>query len=87
MFSIFSRLVEFCNSVWLNRSPYWVKITTNYPHCIYYFGDFSSYDEAKKMQPGYIEDLLAEKADGITVEIERCNPKNLTIMEEEFLLE
>ena len=68
-----------------NRSPYWIEITTAQPRCIYYFGDFASYREAKKMVTGYVEDLIAEQADGITTEIKRCSPTNLTITEEEFL--
>ena len=68
-----------------NRSPYWIEITTDRPHCIYYFGDFASYREAKKMEKGYVEDLVAEQASGITTKIKRCSPTNLTITEEEFL--
>ena len=62
--------------------PYWVEITTKEPKCIYYFGPFSSRAEAKKMQHGYIEDLIEEKAIGIYVEIKRCLPTTLTITEE-----
>lgn len=65
------------------NQPYWVEITTNKPFCIYYFGPFDSYIEAKTMQSGYIEDLVAEKATGISVEIKRCMPTKLTITEEE----
>jgi hypothetical protein len=65
--------------------PYWVKITTKQPDCIYYFGPFDSYSEAKQMQHGYIDDLIAEKATGISVVIKRCMPTKLTIAaEEEF---
>jgi hypothetical protein len=65
--------------------PYWVKITTKQPDCTYYFGPFDSYSEAKQMQHGYIDDLIAEKATGISVVIKRCMPTKLTIApEEEF---
>ena len=67
--------------------PYWVEITTKEPHCIYYFGPFDSSGEAKTMQHGYIEDLMTEKAVGISVDIKRCLPTKLTIMEEESLAE
>lgn len=63
--------------------PYWVEITTRQPQCIYYFGPFKDRTEAKKMQHGYIEDLVAEKALGMKVEIKRCLPTNLTIDNEE----
>ncbi len=67
--------------------PYWVEITTKQPSCIYYFGPFDSYTEARKMQHGYVEDLVEEKATGISVEIKRCLPTKLTITEEEKLAE
>lgn len=65
-------------------SPYWVEISTKQPSCIYYFGPFDNSSEAKTMQPGYIEDLVGEQAQGIGVKIKRCLPTQLTITEEEF---
>lgn len=63
---------------------YWLKITTKVPCCTYYFGPFDSPWEAKLMQAGYIEDLLAEKAQGVHVELEQgSQPPQLTICEEE----
>lgn len=61
---------------------WWVKIKTNTPRCIYYFGPFEDAKEARLSQVGYLEDLLEEKARGITVEIKQCQPENLTIFEE-----
>ena len=66
----------------INR-PYWIKISTIEPKCIYYFGPFSSYPEARQMQNGYVEDLMSEQAVGISVKIERCMPTKLTIYDEE----
>lgn len=63
--------------------PYWVEIKTQQPKCLYYFGPFSSRSEAHKRQHGYVEDLIAEKAIGISVEIKRCLPTRLTIDDEE----
>ncbi len=64
--------------------PYWLKITTKVPQCIYYFGPFDSSWEAKSLQSGYIEDLLEEQAQGIHVELEqREQPEILTICDEE----
>jgi radical SAM superfamily enzyme len=63
--------------------PHWVIITTQQPNCIYYFGPFGNYAEANKMQDGYLEDLMEEKAIGISVKIRRCLPKMLTIVEGE----
>ena len=63
--------------------PYWVKIITRQPSCTYYFGPFNSRAEAKQMRHGYIEDLVEEKAIGISVKIERCSPTRLTITDEQ----
>ncbi|MGF1478557.1 MAG: DUF1816 domain-containing protein [Cyanophyceae cyanobacterium] len=62
--------------------PWWVKIQTTAPQCTYYFGPFASAREAKNYRHGYVEDLAQEKAQGIAVAIERCQPKLLTIYDE-----
>lgn len=62
---------------------YWVEIKTQKPSCTYYFGPFLSVSEAKKSQQGYVEDLNQERAVGISAEIKRCQPTELTIFEEE----
>lgn len=59
--------------------PWWVKIVTVKPECIYYFGPFDSQLEARESQSGYIEDLTEEKAAGISIEIKQARPKLLTI--------
>jgi hypothetical protein len=66
--------------------PYWIEIITKQPECMYYFGPFDSHSEAKNMQGGYIEDLMEEKAIGISVKIKRCLPLRLTITAEELLV-
>ena len=63
--------------------PLWINITTEQPNCIYYFGPFNNYAEARQMRHGYIEDLVEERAIGISVKIERCLPAKLTITDEE----
>lgn len=68
------------------KVPYWLKISTKVPKCIYFFGPFDSPLEAKALQAGYIEDLMEENAQGIHIELERCpQPPQLTIYEEEEL--
>lgn len=64
------------------NTPWWVKITTVSPHCLYYFGPFASFEEARQEQGGYLEDLEEEGARGISLSIERGNPHALTIFEE-----
>ena len=65
-----------------SSAPYWIKVSTNQPKCTYYFGPFDSTTEAQIHEDGYIEDLLEEKALGISVETKQCKPKFLTICEE-----
>lgn len=58
---------------------WWVKITTELPHCTYYFGPFATTIDADASKSGYVEDLESELAQGIHVSIERCKPVQLTI--------
>ena len=58
---------------------WWIKILTNKPDYIYYFGVFDSYWEAEWCKKGYIKDLEEEKAEIVDIEIEQCQPKQLTI--------
>ena len=64
------------------KTPWWIEIQTKIPHCTYYFGPFDSLKEAQGHQPGYIEDLVEEKAQGISVKIKQNKPTLLTICEE-----
>lgn len=73
--------------IWLNvleaaGMAWWVEITTDSPSCTYYFGPFLNQQEALDSQGGYIEDLELEGATGIGVEVKRCKPKELTIVDE-----
>ncbi len=61
---------------------WWLEITTDSPHCLYYFGPFLSVKEAKANQGGYVEDLEKEGAQNILVKVKRCKPENLTIYDE-----
>ncbi|MGC9505422.1 DUF1816 domain-containing protein [Baaleninema sp.] len=62
---------------------WWVKIVTETPQCTYYFGPFLSQREAEAAKAGYIEDLEAEGAQGIGIEVLRCKPTELTVFDEE----
>jgi hypothetical protein len=70
------------NTLQLVGQAWWVEITTDKPHCIYYFGPFSSLVEAETSKTGYIEDLENEEAQGIHVIIKRCKPTEMTIEHE-----
>lgn len=65
------------------NSSWWAEISTTSPHCIYYFGPFSTSNEANLASPGYVEDLDSEGAREIVVVIQRCQPRVLTIFDEE----
>lgn len=61
---------------------WWVEIITAEPHCTYYFGPFTSSEEARLAQAGYIEDIEQEGAQGINAHVKWCKPKELTIFED-----
>jgi len=63
---------------------WWVKIITKKPDCTYYFGPFASHREAQISQLGYIEDLEQERPQLIAIEIKQCQPKELTIFDEDW---
>jgi len=81
LFGLFFILVSIF--FYTSRKKWWIKIDTQSPCCIYYFGPFISQVEARSYQDGYLQDLYEEGAQGITIEIEKVYPKQLTIFEEE----
>ncbi len=70
---LFTSVLERMGLAW------WVKIRTDRPPCEYYFGPFATQEEAVAAQPGYLEDLLAERAEGVTWEICQARPQVLTV--------
>ncbi|WP_413166715.1 DUF1816 domain-containing protein [Capilliphycus salinus ALCB114379] len=62
----------------------WIEVITQSPKCIYYFGPFASGSEAQRSVRGYLEDLQAENAKIVSLEIKRGIPRSLTIFEEEM---
>jgi hypothetical protein len=65
-----------------SKLNWWVEIKTTTPKCTYYFGPFASAKEAHLYHYGYVEDLIGEKAHGISVEIKQLQPQSLTIDED-----
>ena len=61
------------------KSDWWIKILTNEPGCVYYFGAFTSYSEAETSKDGYIQDLKQEGAEIVNYKIEQGKPKQLTM--------
>lgn len=70
----------FTDSLGLLGLAFWVEIVTENPNCTYYFGPFLAEKEAQNAKGGYIEDLEGEGAQGIVVNVKRCKPTNLTIV-------
>jgi Domain of unknown function (DUF1816) len=58
------------NALHLVGQAWWVEISTERPHCVYYFGPFTTAVEADAAKVGYIEDLESESAQGIQFTIE-----------------
>jgi Domain of unknown function (DUF1816) len=67
----------------LFRKAWWIEISTDLPNITYYFGPFITSTAAESSVPGYIQDLQAEAAQGIRVQLKRCRPTRLTIDHEE----
>ncbi|MEA5501385.1 MAG: DUF1816 domain-containing protein [Limnoraphis robusta] len=62
----------------------WIEIITESPECIYYFGPFAGGYEAQQSVQGYWDDLQAENAQIVSLDIRRGIPRELTIREEEM---
>ena len=62
---------------------WWVEINTSTPRCTYYFGPFDSQKEARIARGGYVEDLYQERARDIVAQVKWCQPKVLTIVDQE----
>jgi len=65
------------------KNPWWLRIDTQKPKCIYYFGPFGSQQEAWALHQSYLEDLEMEGAEGISYRIEQSSPSQLTVCEVE----
>jgi len=75
MKNFFSGLFSF-----FSTPPWWVKVTTADPNCIYYFGPFDSELEAAQAKPGFVEDLQQEGALQIQTSLHNIpEPQELTI--------
>ena len=58
---------------------WWIKILTDNPLYIYYFGEFKHYWEAEACKNGYIQDLKEEKAKIVDVGIGKYEPEETTV--------
>lgn len=62
-----------------SKLSWWIRVDTVKPCMTYYFGPFDNLSEAKENKDGYLEDLLAENAEGITFDFQHIDPPSLTI--------
>ncbi|MUG98466.1 DUF1816 domain-containing protein [Scytonema sp. UIC 10036] len=60
---------------------WWVEIITVFPRCSYFFGPFTSAEEADRSKAGYIEDLEREGSQVMFAQVQWCQPQALTILE------
>ena len=74
--SFTGQLASFLNRIGL---AWWAEVKTQTPQCTYFFGPFNSAGEAEKALPGFLADLEAEGASGIQSSIQRCQPNELTV--------
>jgi Domain of unknown function (DUF1816) len=82
------KLQEISSEMWTDildnmGQAWWVEIITQSPNCTYFFGPFINTKSAQLAQPGYVEDLEQEASQIITVNIKRCQPKQVTIVEDD----
>ncbi|AIE74784.1 MULTISPECIES: DUF1816 domain-containing protein [unclassified Synechocystis] len=82
MFGVLLFLVFFCavSLAFFANRKWWIRVSTQSPRCIYYFGPFTSQEEAIAHHQGYLQDLEMEGAQGIEYKIELSHkPKKLTV--------
>jgi hypothetical protein len=64
---------------------WWIEIFTANPFCLYYFGDFRTFQEARILKQGFKQDLLDEGASIICLAVKYCCPRQLTIPPSEMI--
>jgi hypothetical protein len=57
---------------------WWIELKTENPSYLYYFGPFSTADEAERLKLGYIQDLAEENAEVTAATVLWCKPRQLT---------
>ena len=63
----------------LEEPSWWIEILVDGPACIYYFGNFDSYQEAELSKNRYIQDLQEEGAEPVATRIGQYNPEEFAI--------
>ncbi|NCJ07450.1 DUF1816 domain-containing protein [Synechococcales cyanobacterium C] len=65
---------------------WWLEVGTLNPLCIYYFGPFRDRQETEASQFDYLKDLKQENAQVIYTHCKFCQPRQLTISEQELTI-
>jgi len=68
----------------VSSMKWWVEIFTAQPFCLYYFGDFQTFQQARILKQGFKQDLLDEGSTIISLAIKYCSPQQLTIRSSEL---
>jgi len=72
------------NQITVSNSSYelgwWLEILTAQPLCLYYFGAFTTRQEAESQQDGFIEDLLQENALLLSTNLQFLQPNQITLI-------
>ena len=76
--------MDFNHSQNLPNLGWWLQVDARNPICIYFFGPFTSQEEAERSKDGFFTDLRQEGAYIIYSEIKFCQPRQLTIYEDEL---
>jgi hypothetical protein len=62
---------------------FWLRLRTEFPNCIYYFGPFATERDALTAMQGYREDLAGEGIDCVYYKLKRmAEPRELTLIPE-----
>lgn len=62
-----------------NCPQWWIELFTAKPFCLYYFGAFQTFQEARILKQGFKQDLLDEGASIVCLTIKYCSPNQVTI--------
>ena len=58
---------------------WWIEIMTARPLYLYYFGAFATQEEALASQAGFIQDLMQENAQILSINMQFCQPRQVTL--------
>jgi hypothetical protein len=66
---------------------WWLEVGTLNPFCVYYFGPFELEQEVAQSKQGFLQDLRNEKSIIIFARSNFCQPRQLTIYQNEITIQ